>query len=183
MTDDREGETPAAGTEPAGIEALFEGLSEVSAAATSTAVSEEVRETKALLAVAHDRGLIESDVRQLSPDDAVQAFAGSVIFASPLLVEDGVFDIADHLVGATVRGVPVFLVANVAFVVVMTYALIEWTGRGLVPTRGEPGPCHPPLDGRVLGAALGDVLSGESSGDDINDDLDQIGDRVGGFVD
>ena len=38
--DDRRDETLAAGTEQAGIEDLFEGLTEVSAAATSTDIGE-----------------------------------------------------------------------------------------------------------------------------------------------
>jgi len=139
MPDDPGGDAPPAERQPPGIEDIFDGLSDLSAEATSTDIGEEVRETKALLAEAHDRGLIGSDLRQLGFDDAVQAFVGSVIFASPLLVEDGVFDIADHLFGVTVRSVPVFLLANVAFVIVMTYALIEWTGRDRVESHTVGG--------------------------------------------
>lgn len=129
MADDPGSGAPPVERQSPGVEDLFAGLSELSAEATSTDISEEVRETKALLAEAHDRGLIGADLRHLGVDDAVQAVVGSVVFASPLLVEDGVFDIADHLFVVTARGVPVFLLANVAFVMVMTYALIEWTGR------------------------------------------------------
>jgi uncharacterized membrane protein len=82
-----------------------------------------------LLMEAHGRGLIGSRVRRLDVRDAAEAFVGSVIFASPLLVEDGIFDIANHLFGFTVRGVPLFLITNTLFVVFMTYALLEWTGR------------------------------------------------------
>lgn len=52
-----------------------------------------------------------------------------MIFVSPLLVEDGVFDIANHHFRFAVTGIPVLLIANILFVVLMTYALLEWTGR------------------------------------------------------
>jgi uncharacterized membrane protein len=105
---------------------------------------DEIRDVKHLLVEAHDRGLIDSGVRNLDSRDVAEAFIGSVIFASPLLVEGGIVDIASHLFGSTVAGVPVFLLANTVFVVVMTYALIEWTGQdraetdvlfGVVPLR------------------------------------------------
>ncbi|MFC7058286.1 DUF2391 family protein [Halovenus salina] len=93
---------------------------------------------------AHERGLIDSGVRHLSARDAAEAFVGSVIFASPLLVEDGIFDIGDYLFEVTFAGAPVFLIANTLFVVLMTYALLGWTGQnrdetailfGVVPAR------------------------------------------------
>ncbi len=139
MAGDQAGGSPSNEEPPAGIEELFDRLSDLSGDVTSADAREEIRETKALLAAAHERGLVDSDLRNLEVDDAVQAFVGSVVFASPLLVEDGVFDIADHLFGVTVRGVPVFLLANVAFVVVMTYALIEWTGRDREETHAVLG--------------------------------------------
>lgn len=129
---------------PAHVEELFSDLRDLRDDVESTTTHEEIQHLKGLLSEAHERGLIDSGVRRLRASDAVEAFVGSVIFASPLLVEDGVFDIADHLFGVTVHGVPVFLVANTLFVVLMTYALLEWTGRnreetqlvlGVVPVR------------------------------------------------
>ncbi|GAB7090041.1 hypothetical protein JCM18237_03120 [Halorubrum luteum] len=58
--------------------------------------------------------------------DVAESFVGAVIFSLPLLVEDGVFDIAEFLVATTVGPVPIFLVANVAFVVVMTAGLLYY---------------------------------------------------------
>jgi len=128
MTADSAGEGATGADRPAGIEELFADLNDLSADVDRD-TRREISETKALLAEAHERGLLDSDLRHLGADDAVEAFVGSVVFASPLLVEDGVFDIAAHLFGVTVAGVPVFLIANVLFVVVLTYALIELTGR------------------------------------------------------
>ncbi len=111
------------------VEDLFADLSELTDEDPDAETREEVRDVKAVLSAAHERGLIDSGVRDLQARDAAQAFVGSVIFASPLLVEDGVFDIAAHLFEVTIAGVPIFLIANTAFVVLMTYALLEWTGR------------------------------------------------------
>jgi uncharacterized membrane protein len=131
-------------TDRATVEDLFSDLRRVREEDGDAETHEEVLDVKHLLAEAYDRGLIESGVRDLEVSDAAQAFVGSVIFASPLLVEDGIFDIADHLFEFTVAGVPVFLITNTIFVVFMTYALLEWTGRnredthflfGVVPLR------------------------------------------------
>jgi len=126
------------------VEDLLEDLEAAAEDLDSPEAGAQVRETEGLLAAASERGIIDSSLRRLDPGDAAEAFVGAVIFASPLLVEDGVFDIADYLFGVTVSGVPVFLIANTLFVVVLTYALLEWTGRdrvevhdflGIVPTR------------------------------------------------
>jgi uncharacterized membrane protein len=111
----------------AGVEDLLEDLDDLETPSAESRT--EVQETKDLVAVAHERGLIESGRRDLQASDAAEAFVGSVIFASPLLVEGGVFDIGDYLFEFTLAGVPVFLIANTLFVVLMTYALLEWTGR------------------------------------------------------
>ncbi|QCS40967.1 hypothetical protein [Natrinema versiforme] len=129
---------------PAHVEDLFDGLTDFAADTESSDAHEEIRELEGLLSAAHERGLIDSRIRGLRVSDAIEAFVGSVIFTSPLLVEDGVFDIADYLFGVTVHSIPFFLIANTLFVVTMTYALVEWTGRdkteaellfGRVPTR------------------------------------------------
>lgn len=128
----------------ASVEDLFADLTDLTAGGSDAETHAEVSDVKALLAEAHERALIDSDVRQLQASDAAEAFVGSVIFASPLLVEGGVFDIGAYLFSAAVGGIPVFLLANTAFVVFMTYALLEWTGRnkddthvlfGVVPVR------------------------------------------------
>lgn len=114
--------------DPATVEELFADLTDLTAGADAE-THDEITDVKQLLAEAHERGLIDSGVRELEASDAAQAFVGSVIFASPLLVEDGIFDIGDYLFTFTLYDVPVFLIANTLFVVLMTYALLEWTGR------------------------------------------------------
>ncbi|WP_226483158.1 hypothetical protein [Natrinema amylolyticum] len=122
-------------TTPANVEELFAGLTDFADGAESEETHEDVRHLKGLLSEAHDRGLIDSGIRRLRASDAIEAFVGSVIFTSPLLVEDGVFDIADYLFGFTLSSIPIFLIANTLFVVAMTYALVEWTGRNRTETQ------------------------------------------------
>ncbi|WP_435101468.1 hypothetical protein [Halarchaeum sp. P4] len=112
----------------ADADTLITDLAELESELDATA-RDELEETQGLVAAASKRGLIDSGVRRFQFVDVVEAFVGSVIVASPLLVEDGVFDIADYLFQFTLGGIPVFLVANTLFVVLMTYALVEWTGR------------------------------------------------------
>lgn len=132
------------GSDETAVENLILHLEDLENGIESSDTQDEIQETKELLTVANERGLIDSGVRSLDFADAAEAFVGSVIFASPLLVEDGVFDIATHLFQRTVMSIPLFLIANTVFVVVMTYALLEWTGRdkveshhliGAIPTR------------------------------------------------
>lgn len=56
--------------------------------------------------------------------DMAEAFVGSIVFPIPLLVEDGVFETAEHFLTVRVAGWPVFVLGNVAFVVLLTGALI-----------------------------------------------------------
>ncbi len=58
--------------------------------------------------------------------DVAEGFVGSIIISLPLLVEDGVYDIADHFVTNTVSGVPIWLLGNMAFIVLMTWGLLYW---------------------------------------------------------
>ncbi|MFW5918096.1 MAG: hypothetical protein ACOCR0_01305 [Haloferacaceae archaeon] len=126
------------------VEDLHEGLDALAAQATSPETEWEIDRTKRLLDEAAARGLIESSVRPLRSRDAAEALVGSIVFASPLLVEGGIFDIAEFLATPTVGAIPLFLLANTAFVVLMTTALVQWTGRdrdettyllGIVPAR------------------------------------------------
>lgn len=80
----------------------------------------ELRQAKRML-----RRLPESDrIQKYTTRDIGEALVGSIIFALPLLVEDGVFLIADHFLAFLVAGVPVFLLANVVFVIALTAGLL-----------------------------------------------------------
>ncbi|PSP15312.1 hypothetical protein BRC62_07680 [Halobacteriales archaeon QH_10_67_13] len=53
-------------------------------------------------------------IRKDTGRDVAEGFVGGVLFALPLLVEDGVFSISEWFVSVSAGPVPVFLVANVA---------------------------------------------------------------------
>lgn len=64
------------------------------------------------------------NIQKYTTRDMGEALVGSIIFALPLLVEDGVFLIADHFLSRPVAGVPVYLLGNVAFVLALTTGLL-----------------------------------------------------------
>ena len=75
-------------------------------------------------------------IRRYTTRDVAEGAVGAIVFSLPLLVEDGVFDIGEWLAGTTAGGIPVFLVANVAFIVLLTAGLLYATGfRDVVPRR------------------------------------------------
>ncbi len=138
------GDPVATDTGPNAVEDIIADLEDLDRSTASADASDSIDGTRAALATAASEGAIRTRHRSLDVRDAAEAFVGSVIFASPLLVEDGVFDIGEHLFTQTVAGVPASLLVNTAFVVLMTYALLEWTGRtredtyilgGLLPLR------------------------------------------------
>ncbi|MFB6254437.1 MAG: DUF2391 family protein [Halobacteriaceae archaeon] len=129
--------TPAA-------EELIEDLNEIVTDKQSSQVTQDIQDLKELLTEATDRGIIDSRIRKLDFKDTIEAAIGSVIFASPLLVEDGVLEIGSYLYTFSVFDIPIFLLLNTIFVIIMTYLLLEWTGRdriethrifGMIPTR------------------------------------------------
>ncbi len=64
---------------------------------------------------------VRARIRKFTRRDIAEAFVGSILISLPLLVEDGVFDIADHFVAN-----PIFFGLNTAFVVVMTAGLLYY---------------------------------------------------------
>lgn len=88
---------------------------------------------------------VSDHIEKYTTRDVAEGFVGSIIISLPLLVEDGVYDIADHFLASTVAGVPLWLLGNVSFIFVMTWALLFWADfrdvresnpiLGLVPRR------------------------------------------------
>lgn len=66
-------------------------------------------------------------IEKYTTRDMAETFVGSIIASVPLLVEDGVFEIASHFAQYRVQGIPVFFVANIVFVIMMTTGLLYWT--------------------------------------------------------
>ncbi|WP_293032211.1 DUF2391 domain-containing protein [Natronococcus sp.] len=70
---------------------------------------------------------VENGIKRYTTRDMAEAFVGSILLSLPLLVEDGVFEIAEHFIEFAVRGVPIFLLSNVLFIGLFTTALLYWT--------------------------------------------------------
>jgi uncharacterized membrane protein len=66
-------------------------------------------------------------IEKYTTRDIAQAFVGSIVFSLPFLVEDGVYEIARHLLSSSFAGIPVFFAGNFAFVVAITAGLIYWS--------------------------------------------------------
>ncbi|ELY66420.1 hypothetical protein [Natronococcus jeotgali] len=127
---------PHAGSEPsvradssseADLERLVEELEELEELVDHPAEREQVR--RAIRTAHHVPGLhaVENGIKRYTTRDMAEAFVGSILLSLPLLVEDGVFEIAEHFVEFTVAGVPVFLLSNVLFIGLFTTALLYWT--------------------------------------------------------
>jgi len=65
-------------------------------------------------------------IERYTTRDVAESFVGGVLISLPMLVEDGVFEIADHFLAVRVVGLPVWLVGNLAFTAMMTWGLLYW---------------------------------------------------------
>ncbi|ELY53882.1 hypothetical protein C491_20437 [Natronococcus amylolyticus DSM 10524] len=127
---------PRTGSEPpphrdpsseADLERLVEELEELEELVDHPAEREQVR--RAIHTAHRVPGVhaVENGIKRYTTRDMAEAFVGSILLSLPLLVEDGVFEIAEHFVEFAVAGVPVFLIANVLFIGLFTTALLYWT--------------------------------------------------------
>lgn len=102
---------------------VFEQLNELEETVTSSEERREVRRTRRML----ERVPGATSIRKYTSRDIAEGFVGGIIFSLPLLVEDGVFEIAEWFVDVTVAQIPVFLVVNVLFIVGLTAGLLYFT--------------------------------------------------------
>ena len=98
-------------------------LDELERTVDSSEERQEVRRTRRML----KRIPGAERIRKYTTRDVAEGFVGGIIFALPLLVEDGVFEIAEFFTGIFLGPVPVFLLLNIAFVVGMTAGLLYFT--------------------------------------------------------
>lgn len=66
-------------------------------------------------------------IRKYTSRDVAEGLVGGIVFSLPLLVEDGVFEIAEWFIEVSVGPMPVFLVINVLFVVTLVTGLLYYT--------------------------------------------------------
>jgi len=94
-------------------------------------------------------GFVSERIERYTTRDVAESFVGGIIFSLPLLVEDGVFDIADHFLAHTVAGVPVWLVGNLLSIALLTWGLLYWADFRELWT---PNPVLGVIPRRLIGA-------------------------------
>ncbi len=105
------------------IETNLEGLAEPDDPEVNRR-QEEVRETKRMLEGLAASEFVSETIRKYTARDVAEGFVGAIVFAIPLLVEDGVNVIAAHFLETSVAGVPVYMTANLVFIVALTSGVI-----------------------------------------------------------
>lgn len=125
MSDERRppGDDPV---EPVEIADVVDQLDSLEATVDSPEEHEAVERTRAMVGRL-STGAFGERVSKYTTRDMAEAFVGSLVFLIPLLVEDGVFEIADHFLAVRVAGWPILLLVNAAFVVLLTGGLIYWS--------------------------------------------------------
>jgi uncharacterized membrane protein len=71
-------------------------------------------------------GNVERNIQRYTTRDVLEAFIGSTIFSLPLVVEGGVLEIGEHFATSLIYGLPVYFLANLAFVAVITAGLLYY---------------------------------------------------------
>lgn len=117
------------GEESVDIEAVLEQLDRLEQTVDDPNERQEVQETRSMVTGLDSGGssLFGNRISRYTTRDVAETFVGGVLLSLPLLVEDGVYDIADHFAAVTPGGIPIFFVANVLFIVTMAAMLLYWT--------------------------------------------------------
>ncbi|OYR54874.1 DUF2391 domain-containing protein [Halorubrum halodurans] len=87
---------------------------------------ETVRQTISLVERMPGSAAFTTRISKYTSRDIAQSFVGGIVFALPLLVEGGVFEIAAWFAAARVVGFPVYLAGHVCFVVGVTTGLLYY---------------------------------------------------------
>ena len=135
-----EGQPPPATGGEYDIDDVLRQLDELEETVSSAEERQGVQQTRRML----ERVPGSKRIKKYTTRDVAEGAVGAIVFSLPLLVEDGVFEIAEWFTATTLGPVPVFLTVNVAFVVVLTAGLLYATDFrdvvnhrmfGLVPRR------------------------------------------------
>ncbi len=136
--DDRSGPPPDDGADPRvsgvsnggpenpDINDLLAKLDALEGVVDDDAERRKVRQTIAMVERMPGSSAFRTRISKYTSRDVAESFVGAVLFSLPLLVEDGVFEIAEWFLAVTVVGVPVFFVGNVLFVLAMTAGLLYY---------------------------------------------------------
>lgn len=102
------------------IDDVYKQLQHLEATVTSEAEKTEVRRARRML-----KRVPGSDkISKYTTRDVGEGAVGGILFAVPLLVEDGVFEIAEWFAEHVIAGIPIFLVINVLFIITLTAGVL-----------------------------------------------------------
>jgi len=113
------------------IRDVFKQLDNLEATVSSPHERREVRRTRRMLEGVPG----EEYIRKYTTRDVTEGVIGGIIFSLPLLVEDGVFEIAEWFLSVFVGPIPVFLTINILFIIVLTAGLLYATDLRAVQMR------------------------------------------------
>ncbi|QLD84582.1 DUF2391 family protein [Natronomonas halophila] len=102
------------------VEDVLNQLEELEETVDDEAEREEVRRAMRLVDSLSPEG-VRGTIDKFTRRDIAEAFVGAILISLPMLVEDGVNAIAEHLLAA-----PALLVINVSFVVIMTAGMLYY---------------------------------------------------------
>ncbi len=120
------GDPTAGGPEHPDIDDLLNKLDALEATVDDDHERRKVRQTIAMVERMPGSKAFTSRISKYTGRDMAESFVGAVIFSLPLLVEDGVFEIAEWFVEFSPGGIPVFFIANALFVLGMTAGLLYY---------------------------------------------------------
>ena len=112
--------------EPVAVEELLDQLETLEATVDAPEERAEVRETMKLARRLPVGTAVSRRIERYTTRDVAESVVGSVLLSLPLLVEDGVYDIADHMATTFVAGVPIFFLINLGFIVTVTAGLLYY---------------------------------------------------------
>lgn len=115
-----------AGPDDPDINDLLDQLDRLESTVDDPHEQEKVRQTISLVQRMPGSRAFTQRVQKYTTRDMAESFVGAVLFSLPLLVEDGVFEIAEFLTSVSVGPVPPFFVANVVFVIVLTSGMMYY---------------------------------------------------------
>lgn len=105
------------------LESVIDRLVELEDVVDDPEERREVRRTRRML----ERIPGGNRIHKYTTKDIAEGFVGGIIFSLPLLVEDGVFEIAEWFVEISLGPVPLFLYTNILFTGVMVTGLLYFT--------------------------------------------------------
>lgn len=102
---------------------ILQQLDRLEQTVDSEAEHREVQQAKKLAKRVRERDYIW----KYTSRDIAEGCVGAIVFALPLLVEDGVFEIAEWFVEFGIGPIPLFLVINTVFIIILTAGLLYAT--------------------------------------------------------